>query len=63
MKKLSQFGVTLLTFGIAAAAWADPTPCTNGNCGPPVSVDEPGTLMLLAVGLATAMAVARRHRK
>jgi len=54
MKKLSQLGLALLTSGFAAAAFARP-PTTN--------VDEPGTLLLLTVGLATAVAVARKFRK
>jgi hypothetical protein len=59
MKKLSQFGLVLLTYGFAAAAYAAPGNCTAGA----VCVDEPGTLVLLTVGLATAVAVARKFRK
>jgi hypothetical protein len=57
MKKLSAAGFGLLATLISAAAFAGDT------APPPISVPEPGTLALLALGVAGIAAARLRGRK
>ena len=53
--------MSLLLFGTTANSQVDCTIPAN-ECSPPVTVPEPGTLLLFATGIA-GLALARRRKK